>query len=302
MRDSRTCLKKLWTYMKHQRSSSAGIPSIKVQGRLITDPKLKVETLNSQFNKAFSEGNDYTAEEFARKCSMPDDREDHLPMEDITLSVEGVEKILDGLNPAKAAGPDGIPPRVLRELSREIAPILMTIYRSSLNTGVVPSDWRQALVSPVFKKGVHYNPINYRPISLTSIPCKVLEHILTSATMTHLESQILTPRQHGFRKRRSCETQLLELIDEISSKMERGIPTDVIVIDFAKAFDRVNHSLLVHKIDHYGIRGSTNRWVANFLHEASSSGGRSKVRVHRCDFWCAPGLSARSLPIPCLHK
>ena len=130
MGDSRPCLKKFWTYMKHQRSSSAGIPSLKVQGSLITDSKLKAETLNSQFNKAFSEGNDYTAEEFARKCSMPDDREDHLPMEDITLSVEGVEKILAGLNPAKAAGPDGIPPCVLRELShREIAPILTTIYR-----------------------------------------------------------------------------------------------------------------------------------------------------------------------------
>ena len=113
---------------------------LKVQGRLITDPKLKAETLNSQFNKAFSEGNDYTAEEFARKCSIPDDREHRLPIEDITLSVEGVEKILVGLNPAKAAGPDGIPPRVLRELSREIAPILTTICRSSLNTGAVPGD------------------------------------------------------------------------------------------------------------------------------------------------------------------
>ena len=180
--------------------------------------------------------------------------------------MEGVEKILAGLNPAKAAGPGGIPPRMLRELSREIAPILTTIYRSSLNTGAVPGDWREALVSPVLKKGAHDNPINYRPISLTSIPCKVLEHILTSATMTHLDSHILTPRQHGFRKRRSCETQLLEFIDEVSSTMERGIPTDVIVMDFAKAFDRVNHSLLVHKLDHYGIRGSTNRWIANFLH------------------------------------
>ena len=143
---------------------------------------------------------------------------------------------------------------MLRELSREIAPILTTIYRSSLNTGAVPGDWREALVSPVFKKGVHYNPINYRPISLSSMPCKVLEHILTSATMTHLESHILTPREHGFRKRRSCETQLLEFIDEVSSTMVRGVPTDAIVMDFAKAFDSVNHNLLVQKLDHYGIR------------------------------------------------
>ena len=178
-------------------------------------------------------------------------------------------------------------------------------HACSANSGAVPGDWRQALVSPVFKKGAHYNPVNYRPISLTSIPCKVLEHILTSATMTHLDSHISTPRQHGFRKRRPCETQLLEFIDEVSSTMERGIPTNVIVMDFAKAFDRVNHSLLVHKLDHYvwhpWIHQQMDRQLPPWT-EASSSGGRSKVRVHRCHFWCAPGLTARSLPIPCLHQ
>ena len=146
---------------------------------------------------------------------------------------------------------------------------------------------------PIFKKGAHCNPINYRPISLTSIPCKVLEHILTGATMTHLESHnIITLRQHGFRKRRSCETQLLEFVDEVSM-MERGIPTDVIVMDFAKAFDRVNHSLLVHKLGHYGIRRFTNKLIANFLH-----GRKQTVKSGYIDV--TSGVLQGSVLVPCL--
>ena len=91
---------------------------------------------------------------------------------------------------------------------------------------------------PVFKKGEHYNPANCRPISLTSIPCKLLEHILVSSIMQHLESNsILSPQQHGFQKNRSCETQILQFIEEVSTAMEKGTTTEVIIIDFAKAFD-----------------------------------------------------------------
>ena len=94
----------------------------------------------------------------------------------------------------KAAAQDCITPRVLRELAKEIAPILTTIYRSSLKTGVVPIDWREALVITVFKKGEHYNAANYMPIYLISIPCKILEHVLVGAIMDHLDSNnILCP-------------------------------------------------------------------------------------------------------------
>ena len=128
--------------------------------------------------------------------------------------MEGIEELLAGLNPAKVAEPGGITPRVLRELHKEVAPILTTIYRSSLRTGVVPDDWKEALVAPVFKKGEQYDPINYRPISLTSIPCKILEQIITSATMHHLgTNSVLAPEQQGFRKYRSCKTQLLEFVE-----------------------------------------------------------------------------------------
>ena len=122
-------------------------------------------------------------------------------MDDIDISVKGVEKLLAGLNPSKATGPDGLPPRVLKELSVELAPIFAMIFRLYLESGKIPNDWRQAMVTPIYKKGEHYNPINYRPVSLTSVPCKMLEHILVSNMMKHFEDKdILNEKQHRFRR------------------------------------------------------------------------------------------------------
>ena len=270
--DVKPCLKRLFTYIKHQRSTTVGVSPLKSGGKLVTDAKAKAEILNEQFNKAFSDGQQYTYEEFKNKCTLTKDTSDYKEMPDIIITPEGVCKLLTGLNPAKAAGPDGLPPRVLKELAPEIAPILAKIFQLSLDSGTVPSNWKEALVSPVFKKGERYDPINYRPISLTSIPCKLMEHIIVSNMMCHLEKEsILCPQQHGFRKGHSCETQLLEFFEDVSSGLDAGIPSDVIVMDFAKAFDRVNHSLLIHKLSHYGIRGKVNSWISSFLSDRSQS-------------------------------
>ena len=107
---------------------------------------------------------------------------------------------------------------------------------------------------------------NYRPISLTSVCCKTMEHILVSKMMKHgEENNILYPLQHGFRKGRSCETQLIEFVDDISKNLQEGQQTDILILDFAKAFDKVNHSLLTHKLQHYGIIGKSVRWIHNCL-------------------------------------
>ena len=95
-----------------------------------------------------------------------------------------------------------------------------------------------------------------------------MEHILVSSIMSHLESKkILKDNQHGFRKKRSTETQLLELTDHLTANLDKGIQTDMIVLDFAKAFDKVNHSLLIYKLQHYGIRGEVKEWIKDFLHQ-----------------------------------
>jgi hypothetical protein len=137
------------------------------------------------------------------------------------------------LDPMKACGPDGISPRLLKECADELGSALTLLFQTSLNTGVVPADWRTAFISPVFKKGERYKAENYRPISLTSIPCKVMEHIVVSAVMGFAEEQtILCSEQHGFRKAHSCESQLTGFVDEAAEALERGNQEDVFIMDF----------------------------------------------------------------------
>ena len=267
--------KKFYTFVKHQRSSGSGIPPLKVDGHLVSESKAQAEVLNRQFQSVFSDGREYTEEEFRAKVRM-NPVELTSTLSDITISEAGICKILKHLNPYKACGRDNIHPRVLRELADDIAPILTLIYQSSIDTGVVPSDWRDANVSPIYKKGSHYDPANYRPVSLTSVPCKILEHVITSALMTHLEeNNVLRTEQHGFRKTRSCETQLLDFSEELNENLEKGRQSDIVIMDFAKAFDKVNHSLLIHKLRHYGVHGKVNQWLESFL-----SGRRQAVIVN----------------------
>ena len=119
-------------------------------------------------------------------------------------------------------GPDNLHPRVLKHLASTIAPSLQLIFQKSIATGRVPSDWKQANVSPIFKKGERYNPANYRPVSLTCICSKILEHIITKHLRLHLNKyNILYDLQHGFRNERSTETQLIAFTQEISSKISK---------------------------------------------------------------------------------
>lgn len=258
--------KRFWTYMKHTRSSNIGVAPLLDNGKLSSEPKDQAEILNKQFQSVFGAGVTYSKEEFSTKCRLP--YRDFPSLDHIDITTKGVVKLLKELKPGKAPGPDNISPLILKELAEEIGPALATIYRSSITTGTLPSDWKTANVTPVFKKGDKHLASNYRPVSLTSVCCKVLEHIVTSNIMNHIEvHQVLCPQQHGFRSRRSCETQLLDLTNELFDNLEGGKQTDILILDFAKAFDKVNHSLLIHKLNYYGIRGVINAWVEDFLRD-----------------------------------
>ena len=223
--------KRLWSYIKHQRSSNAGVAPLKKDGRLTSDPKEQAEVLNLQFQSVFGDGKRYTEEEFMQKTGMHDC---YFPTtEEIEISEQGVTTLLQNLNPHKACGPDGIRPHVPKEIAREIAPALTALFKSSLSSGSVPADWRDVHITPVYKKGEQYNPANYRPVSLTSVVCTLLEHIIVSAVMRHSEeNSILTDNQHGFRRGRSCETQLLELVEALTMNLESSKQTDVLIMDF----------------------------------------------------------------------
>ena len=137
-------------------------------------------------------------------------------MEDFGISVAGILKLLRNLKPGKAAGPDRLKPILLKELSEEIAPIIQVIFERSIQTGKLPAEWCRAQVTPIFKKGDKSSAANYWPISLTCILCKMLEHIMASHMVKHLNKHdLLYDLQHGFRAKRSCETQLTMLFEHL---------------------------------------------------------------------------------------
>ena len=126
-------------------------------------------------------------------------------------------------------------------------------------------------MEPIFKKGEKYNVANYRKVSLTSICCKTKEHITVSNINKHLAFEsILADCQHSFRSRRSCETQLVQFYHDLVSNLDRDQKqTEVVIVDFAKTFDKVPHRRLLYKLEYYGIRGSTHKWISSWLSERS---------------------------------
>ena len=155
---------------------------------------------------------------------------------------------------------------MLKENINTCTDILTLIFTKSMQTGKVPHDWNHANVTPVFKKGDKHHPGNYRPISLTCISCKLLEHIIASNIMKHLESNnILYDLQHGFRANRSCESQIISLIHQLCSNNDKNIQTDLIIMDFAKAFDKVPHNRLLYKLKFFGVSDQAANWIKSFL-------------------------------------
>ena len=165
-----------------------------------------------------------------------------------------------------ACGPDQVLPPVLKELATQLAPILTDLFNRSYDLGTVPNDWRHANVSPVYKKGKKILAVNYRPISLTCVYCKIFEYVIASAIMSHAQQHnILNALQHGFRSKLSCETQLVEFVRDLSENMYDGHQTDVLIMDFSKAFDKVGHQRLLSKLQRYDITGQTHRWIQQWL-------------------------------------
>ena len=159
---------------------------------------------------------------------------------------------LKSLNVNKSPGPDGIHPKILFEASEQLAYPLTFVFNKSIELGRIPIKWKTAEVKPIFKKGVKSNPGNYRPVSLTSIVCKIFEFFIRDALYNHfVNNNLLSPHQFGFCKGRSCVTQLLNTIDYWYYYIDRNIPVDAIYLDFRKAFDTVPHKRLIHKLQGY---------------------------------------------------
>ena len=254
--------KKLGALIKSKRCDNTGVAPLKEGGFLHSDPIAKANILNRQFTSVFS------TDDGSPLPDLPDVQ--HHPMDDITVCQNGVTKLLRNLKPFTATGPDGIPTKLLKEAAEEVSPAVTLLFQASISQGRVPPQWKKANIVPLFKKGSRSSPANYRPISLTSVLCKLCEHIIHCSIIRHLSAnEILSDAQHGFRKRRSCDTQLIVTIEDLAKGIEEKSQTDVILLDYEKAFDKVSHRHLLAKVNHYGIQGSTFRWISDFLHSRS---------------------------------
>ena len=183
--------KKFWTYIKSKRKDNVGISSLNSENTEITDNKAKAEILSNQFKAVFVDKDADT---------IPDmDSSGISDIHQLEFQTKGIVSLLRNINTKKASGPDGISCWVLKEAAEEIAPFLQFIFNQSLTTGQVPSDWKCANMTPVLKKGSKKESCNYRPVSLTSVPCKILEHIIFHHIMGHLDAHhVLVNYQHGF--------------------------------------------------------------------------------------------------------
>jgi len=250
--------KNLYSYIKSQKKENTSIAPLRSEGVLHADPTEKANILNRQFQSAFSS---------EANTEIPDKGPSTHPiMKNISISKKGILKLINNINPKKAVGPDNIAGKILKENADICSDILTIIYKKSMETGQVPLDWNHANVTPVYKKGDKHHPANYRPISLTCISCKLLEHVIASNMMEHLESNnILYEMQHGFRSNRSCESQIISLAHQLAQNNDKNIQTDLIIMDFAKAFDKVPHKRLIFKLTFYGISDQITNWITSFL-------------------------------------
>jgi Reverse transcriptase (RNA-dependent DNA polymerase) len=196
------------------------------------------------------------------------EKETEVSLSDIEIIRGNIERKLNKLKNDSAPGPDGISPRLLKEVKREISEPLYIKFRRSLDTGMIPADWRTANLCPIYKKGSKSEPGNYRPVSLTSVPCKKLEGLIKDKIMEHfLAEKLITDNQHSFMPGRSCATNLTIILNKLTQIIDNGNPADVFYLDFAKAFDKVpvpRERLLV-KLEVKGVTGKLNTWIGNWL-------------------------------------
>ena len=189
-----------------------------------------------------------------------------LPLIDCLFLSRVLRKFLSQIQPSKAAAPDAIPCRLLKELATELTPVLTLVFRQSLESGTLPSIWTTAFVTPVFKKGNRNEAENYRPVSLMCVTCKIFEHVICKHILNHLDRyQILTPLNHGFRTGHSCESQLLVTNHDLMRYRDRKVQVDLAILDFSKAFDTVPHNRLLQKLEFYYIQGDVLKWTSVFL-------------------------------------
>jgi len=176
----------------------------------------------------------------------------------------------------KSVGPDGIAGAILNVDRDAMIPYLVRLLGMRINNGIIPRDWKKAIVVPMHKGGDYSVVKNYRPISLTSVVCKQMEHVIAGYIWKVWEDRDwLYEGQHGFRPGYSCESQIITVVcQDISDSLAEATRLDAMIIDVSKAFDPVPHDWLLKKIAAFGLESRVVIWIREFLIDRSQ-----RVRV-----------------------
>ena len=177
--------KRAWSYLKLIRTESTGIPTLSGD-KVCTSDNTKAEALRKHFDSMF------TSEKLDAFPHLPASPYSDIP--EIKFTVPGIQKQLEAIRPDKACGPDLVPARILKEAASELAPVFTNFFQQSYDSGEIPLAWKEANISAIFKKGIRSDPTNYRLVSLTSIVCKVMEHVVCSHMTSHLTSNSIISR------------------------------------------------------------------------------------------------------------
>ena len=237
---------------------------------IVTEGTQVAKILAEQFQQM------YTREPDTDLPALPNETRNCCEITNIEITDDKVYEALMSLKKDSSPGPDGISSVFLINCARTLAPYLAQVFSILLQNGEVPDSWKEAYVIPIYKKGDRTDPANYRPISLTSHLCKVLEKIITKEISNFLIlHKIIPPDQHGFLAKRSTTTNLLKCVNHWTKEIDERQPVDVLYLDYEKAFDKVPLKRLLLKLDHYGIRGSVLLWIKDFLIDRTY-----KVRVN----------------------
>ena len=275
--DAKTNPKAFYQYVASKSKCKESVYNLfKEDGSLTTNDAEKAEVLSKFFSSVFTKEN--------TDDPLPDFKANFTDiLSSIKLTTEDIEKALNSLNVNKSPGPDNIHPRILKELSSQLSYPLLLIFNKTMEQGKLPHQWKEAEVRPIFKKGCKSTPGNYRPVSLTSILCKIFEGFVRDALYKHIvENNLLSAKQFGFCKGRSCVTQLLYTINKWMTCLDNHTPVDAIYLDFAKAFDTVPHKRLLSKLEGYGVQGNVFNWIKDFLTDRTqyvSVNGKKSVKM-----------------------
>ncbi len=270
--------RKYTQYVKSKTKSRTPVgPLVTKEKKIVTENKEMAEILNQFFSSVF------TKEDLSY---IPDAEMENVEstMRPVQVTRREVEKKIRNLRKDAAAGPDGISPRLLKDFETELSVPLEILFNKSLREGEVPSDWRKANVAPIYKKGPKGDPGNYRPVSLTSVPCKILESLIKDKLMEHLiQNKLIKDTQHGFIPGKSCATNLTLFMDTVTKATDEGKAVDIIYLDFAKAFDKVPHQRLLTKLRAKGVDTQTVKWIESWLSNRTQNVNIQGEKSESCD-------------------